>query len=83
MILECLFVFSHLIFPFDKGVGAPYIFSDRFMPFTVIPQSVIKLFYMYDIKVDVGGVGNMPVGYVQGRPLPLFPLIRSLAAGVV
>ena len=35
--------------------------------------------------IQIPGVDdeNLPVGYVLGRPLPLFPLIRSLAAGAV
>ena len=28
-------------------------------------------------------VGNLPGGYIQGNPLPLFPLIRSPATGAV
>ena len=43
------------------------------LPFTISQTTQIKL----------KTVGNLPGGYVRGRLLPLFPLIRSPAAGTV
>ena len=47
--------FFRFFLPFIKVMGIPYIYSAHFIKCTVISQFIIKLFYLYLMKVGMDG----------------------------